>query len=158
MNIDPAKVWALVSKLAKDESVELSDSGCNTGLFGYGWYIVEYTVQYANVAGFDEFVAHKARLLIVIGIGKCELPNGQSILLWHKLNEGVYNKGVGLLFYPSSSFGLGDASSTALTRAITGRTTRGGLNGSRLLMMMMGLLMSSLCSYAMPHDLQDLHA
>jgi hypothetical protein len=44
------------------------------------------------VVGFDEFVAKKSGLPIVVGITKYTLPDGKGhILLRH--NEGVYNKG-----------------------------------------------------------------
>ena len=74
------------------DAVAITDGGCDTGLLGAGWYITEYTGCYAIMVGFDEFIAKKSGLPIVIGITKYSLPDGKGhILLRH--NEGVYNKG-----------------------------------------------------------------
>jgi hypothetical protein len=86
------KVRALVSQLAKMEAVALIDGGCDTTLLGTGWYILEYTGEYANIVGFDEFVARKAGLPIVTGITKIELPDRKGFILLRS-NESVYNKG-----------------------------------------------------------------
>ena len=43
------------------------------------------------MVGFDEFVAHKSGLPIVVAVTKFIHPDNKgAILLWH--NEGVYNK------------------------------------------------------------------
>ena len=92
VNIDPTRVRSLLAKLSQTDSIALTDGGCDTGLLGAGWYIVEYTGRYANVVGFDAFIAKKSNLPIVVGIAKFTLPNGMgAILLRH--NEGVLNKG-----------------------------------------------------------------
>ena len=92
VNIDPSQVRSLLSKLSKTDAVAVTDGGCDTGLLGAGWYITEYTGRYAHMVGFDEFIAKKSGLPIVIGITKYSLPDGKGhILLQH--NEGVYNKG-----------------------------------------------------------------
>jgi hypothetical protein len=92
VNIDPTRVRSLLAKLSQTDSIALTDEGCDTGLLGAGWYIVEYTGRYANVVGFDAFIAKKSNLPIVVGIAKFTLPNGMgAILLRH--NEGVLNKG-----------------------------------------------------------------
>jgi hypothetical protein len=44
------------------------------------------------VVGFDEFIAKKLGLPIVIGITKYTLPDGKGHILFRH-NEGVYNKG-----------------------------------------------------------------
>ena len=92
VNMDPTKIRALTSRLAYNDAIVIADGGCDTGLLGSGWYIHEYTGRYANVVGFDEFVAKKSGLPIVVGITKVALPDNKgSILLRH--NEGVYNQG-----------------------------------------------------------------
>ena len=61
------------------------------GLLGTDWYVLEYTNQYANVVGFDEFIARKSGLPIVVAVTKFILPDNKgAILLQH--NEGIYNK------------------------------------------------------------------
>ena len=57
VNIDPSRVRSLLSKLSKTDAVAVTNGGCDTGLLGAGWYIAKYTGQYANVVGFDEFIA-----------------------------------------------------------------------------------------------------
>lgn len=75
----------MVSKLVQKESVALSDGGCDTTLLGEGWYITKCTGRYANIVGFDEFVAQKASLPIVTRITKVKLPNRKGfILLWSR--------------------------------------------------------------------------
>jgi hypothetical protein len=92
INIDPTHVRSLLAKLSHTDSIALTDGGCDTGLLGAGWHILEYTGRYANVVGFDAFVAKKSNLPIVVGITKLTLPdNGGAILLRH--HEGVFNKG-----------------------------------------------------------------
>ena len=69
----------------------MADGGCDTGLFGTDWYALEYTNCHANVVGFDEFVARKSGLSIVIAVTKYILPDNKgAILLQH--NESIYNK------------------------------------------------------------------
>ena len=92
INIDPTRVRSLLAKLSQTNAIALTDGGCDTGLLGAGWYIAAYTGRYANVVGFDAFIAKKSNLPIVVGITKFTLPsNLRAILLRH--NEGVYNKG-----------------------------------------------------------------
>ena len=66
VNMDPTKVRSLISCLSPHESIVVADGGCDTGLLGTDWYVLEYTNCYANVVGFDEFVAHKLGLPIVV--------------------------------------------------------------------------------------------
>ena len=91
VNMDPGCVRSLASHLTPQESVVVADGGCDTGLLGTGWYILEYTNRYANVVGFDEFAARKSGLPIVVAVTKFILPNNKgAILLRH--NDGIYNK------------------------------------------------------------------
>ena len=57
VNVDPAQVCSLASHLSPHESVVVADGGCDTRLLGTDWYVLEYTNCYANMVGFDEFVA-----------------------------------------------------------------------------------------------------
>ena len=57
VNVDPACIHSLVSHLSPHESIVVADGSCDTGLLGTDWYVLEYTNRYANVVGFDEFVA-----------------------------------------------------------------------------------------------------
>ena len=91
VNLDPGRVRSLASRLTPRESIVVADGGCDTGLLGTDWYVLEYTNRYANVVGFDEFVARKSGLPIVVAVTKFILPDNKgAILLRH--NEGVYNK------------------------------------------------------------------
>jgi hypothetical protein len=93
INVDPRRVRSLIARLSANESVAVMDGGCDTGLLGgKSWYIVAYTGRFANVVGFDEFLAKKMGLPIVIGITKCELPCRKGFVLLHH-NEGVENQG-----------------------------------------------------------------
>ena len=63
----------------------------DTGLLGTDWYVLEYTNQYANVVGFDEFVTRKSGLPIVVAVTKYILPDNKGAILLRQ-NEGIYNK------------------------------------------------------------------
>ena len=91
VNVDPGRVHSLASCLTPCKSIVVADGGCDTGLLGTDWYVLKYTNQYANVVGFDEFIACKSGLPIVIAVTKfILLDNKGTILIQH--NEGVYNK------------------------------------------------------------------
>ena len=91
VNVDPAQVRSLASRLSPCESIIVVDGGCDTGLLGADWYVLEYTNHYANVVGFDQFIARKSGLPIIIAVTKYILPDNKgAILLQH--NKGVYNK------------------------------------------------------------------
>ena len=91
VNVDPGHVRSLASHLTPHKSIVVADGGCDTGLLSTDWYVLEYTNRYANVVGFDEFVARKSGLPIIITMTKFILPDNKgAILLRH--NEGIYNK------------------------------------------------------------------
>lgn len=82
VNVDPRCVRSLLARLLADISVALMDGGCDTGLLdGRSWHIVCYTGRFANVVGFDELIAKKSGLPIVVGITKCALPNRMGHIL-----------------------------------------------------------------------------
>ena len=81
VHVDPAHVRSLASHLTPCESVVVADGGCDTRLLGTNWYVLEYTNRYANVVGFDEFVAHKSGLPIVIAVTKYILPDNKGAIL-----------------------------------------------------------------------------
>ena len=91
VSVDPSKVRSLVSRLSPCKSLVIINGGCDTGLLGTDWYVLEYMGQYANVVSFDEFIARKSSLPIVIAVTKFILPDNQGAILLHH-NEGVYNK------------------------------------------------------------------
>ena len=43
VNVDPGCVRSLASHLTPRESVVVADGGCDTGLLGTDWYVLEYT-------------------------------------------------------------------------------------------------------------------
>jgi hypothetical protein len=43
VNVDPSRVRSLLSKLSQTDAVTVTDGGCDTGLLGAGWYVLEYT-------------------------------------------------------------------------------------------------------------------
>ena len=59
----------------------MADSGCDTGLLGTDWYVLEYTNRFANVVGFDEFAAQKSGLPIVVAVTKYILPDNKGAIL-----------------------------------------------------------------------------
>ena len=91
VNVDPTKVWSLISQLSPQESVVVADGGCDTGLLGTDWYVLKYTNQCADVVSFDEFVTQKLGLPIIVAVTKSMLPDNQGAILLQQ-NEGVYNK------------------------------------------------------------------
>ena len=91
VNVDPSCVHSLATHLTPHKSIVVADGGCDTSLLGTNWYVLKYTNRYANVVGFDEFIARKSRLPIVVAMTKfILLDNKGAILLRH--NEGIYNK------------------------------------------------------------------
>lgn len=123
VNIDPSHVRSLAARLSGNTYMALLDGGCDTGLLGEGWYILSYTGRFANIVGFDEFIAKKSGLPIVTGVTKCTLPNCHgTILLRH--HEGVYNKGSKttlLSEFQLRSRGCMVASTSSLHRGIDGQ-------------------------------------
>ena len=43
INVDPSKVYSLVSRFSPWELVVVADGSCDTGLLGTDWYVLEYT-------------------------------------------------------------------------------------------------------------------
>ena len=72
---------SLISRLFPQELVVVADGGCDTGLLGTDWYVLEYTGQHVNVVGFNEFIARKSSLPIVIAVTKLILPDNQGAIL-----------------------------------------------------------------------------
>ena len=81
VNMDPTKVCSLISCLSPCKPIVVADGGCDTKLLGTDWYVLEYTNCYANVVGFDEFVACKSGLPIVVTVTKFILPDNKGAIL-----------------------------------------------------------------------------
>ena len=43
VNLDPGRVRSLASHLTPRKSIVVADGGCDTGLLGTDWYVLEYT-------------------------------------------------------------------------------------------------------------------
>ena len=81
VNVDPGRVCSLASHLTPCESIVVADGGCDTGLLSTNWYVLEYTNRYANVVGFDEFIACKSGLPIVVAMTKFILLDNKGAIL-----------------------------------------------------------------------------
>jgi predicted TPR repeat methyltransferase len=42
VGVDPSHVRSLITRLTAQYSVAILDGGCDTGLLGDGWYILDY--------------------------------------------------------------------------------------------------------------------
>jgi len=87
----PAQLHALLSTMAAEDTIAVSDAGADTCVLGDGWTVISSTHRKANLVGFDARSARKNGLDVVSACAIVESAEGDDILLI--AHESVSNPG-----------------------------------------------------------------